>query len=165
MTTLVIGFALGILSMAVKSWWADRLRDGRTKRRIARALIPELQEIGYSIWGLGDPIKWDSIEFPPHNWRNHRDALAEAVTKPKEWLTISGVFEEVEAIAEEAERHEWPEELDDFEARRLEDLYQNVRWALDVLHRYAGAPKPPHGARRLRRRYRLRERLRSMRLV
>lgn len=165
MTTLVIGFALGILSMAVKSWWADRLRGRRTRRRIARALIPELQEIGGSIMCLGDPIKWDSIEFLPHNWSEYRDDLAEAVTKPKDWLAISGVFEEVEAIAEEAKRYQWPQELDDFEARRIDDLHQSIRRALDVLHGYAGVPKPPRRVRRLRRRERLRQRLRSLRLA
>jgi hypothetical protein len=165
MTTLLIGFALGILSMAVKSWWADRLRDRRTRRRIARALIPEMQEISYSIWGLGRPIKWDSIEFPPHNWPKHHDELAEAITNPKEWLAISGVFEEVEAIAEAAEQYEWPDELDDFDTRRVEDLYDSVRRALDVLHDYAGVHKPPRRVRSLRRRERLRQRLRSLRLA
>lgn len=165
MTTLVIGFALGILSMALRSWWTERRADRRTRRKIARALIPELKEICGSMMCLGDPIKWDSVEFPPHNWSKYRDELAEADVKPKDWVTISGVFEEVRDMAEEATRHQWSDELDDYEAQRLQDLYDDVRRALNVLHRYAGVPKSPRRVRRLRRRHRIRERLRSLRLA
>jgi hypothetical protein len=60
MTTLVIGFALGILSSAlgilgfgVQSWWAERQKDRRTRRKIARAVIPDLQDVSMAIMGMG----------------------------------------------------------------------------------------------------------------
>jgi hypothetical protein len=163
MTTLVIGFALGILSMVVQSWWAQWQNDRRTRRRIARALIPDLRDARGSILGMGGCNKWDSVEMPATKWAEHQTALSEAIRKPEEWVTISGVFDEVGCFAEEAERHEWPAELSDTDAKRLHDLHEDVRRALDILHRYAGVPEPPKRLRQIQRRARRRERLRALR--
>jgi hypothetical protein len=155
MTTLLIAilsFALGILS----TWWARRQKDRRTLRKIARALIPDLKDVCGSILLMGGSNKWDSVEMPatPH-WGEHEAALSEII-EPKAWITISGVFDEVRYFAEEAKRHEWPEELCQTDSERLEDLYQDTRRALYVLHGYAGVPKPPKPLRRMRRRERRR---------
>lgn len=169
MTPLVIGFVGfvgGILTTIIAGWWNDKLRNRRTRRRIARILIPDLKNLnGEMIFMGGPPVKWDSIVFAPTNWAKCHDALAEAITVPSHWLTISSVFEALHDFAEDAKGHQWPEELDDLDEQRLEDLYQSVSRALDLLHRYAGVPKPPRRVRRQRRRHRIRERLRSLRLA
>ncbi len=115
--------------------------------------------------GLGNPIKWDSIEFPEHEWLTYRDELAGAARKPKDWATVSGVFDQMEYISQEAERYEWPAELTDFDVECLEALYQETDRALKVLHGYAGTAKPPRRVRRIRRRLAFRQRLRSLRKV
>jgi hypothetical protein len=160
MTMLVVGllsFALGLLSAVL----GERRRDRRMRRRIARALIPDLLEVSGSMLFMNGSKKWDSVEMPPTKWDEYRDALGEAVKKPREWFTISSVFEGVRELGEEAERHEWPEEIDPIWMQGLEDLYQSIGRAVDLLHRYAGVLKPPGRVRRLR----LRQRLRSLRLA
>lgn len=166
MTAVIISYAAGILTTIIGVWLTHTIRDRRTRRMIARILIPDLKNLnGAMIFMGGPPVKWDSVEFPPTHWAKWREALAEAITDPKDWLTISSVFEGVQDLAEETKHHEWPEELDDLDQQHLEDLYQGASRALDVLHRYAGVPKPPRRVRRLRRRQRMRERLRSLRLA
>jgi uncharacterized protein CbrC (UPF0167 family) len=111
--------------------------------------------------GLGEPIKWDSIEFPQFQWTKYRDDLAKASTKSRDWQTISDVFAEVEELRQEAARYRWPAEMTDLDVSRLDDLHLNTRQALDVLHRYAGRLKPPRRVRHMR----LKHRLRSLRLA
>src|SRR4051794_30518465 len=110
-----VSFALGCVSFMLKSRWEERRADRRTRRMIARALIPDLIAIRCSMIGVGNPIKWDSVEFPPNEWPKYRDDLAEAISVPAEWATISGAFEEVGDIPEEATRHYWSEQLDELD--------------------------------------------------
>jgi hypothetical protein len=160
MSTLVIGFALGVISMLVQSWWTDAVRDRRTRRRIARVLIPELRELSGNVMFLRTASKWDEFEFPPTSWAEHRTHLAEAA-RAADWPTIERAFDGVEEFEQEAKRHQWPEEIDPLWRDGLADTYQEIRKALLILHRYAGTSKPPRRVRRIRRRERFRAVLRS----